>query len=153
VARSTLFKPVLGAFIRSIGAFPIQREGVGTQGMKESLKRLRAGSIVTFFPEGTRSLDGKLGPLKPGIAALAARAGVPVVPAGIAGTFEVWPRSSFLPRPHPVHVHYGPPLQPAELESLSADDLLDLLHKSLDQAATEARDRLDRTLCRDSRTG
>ena len=71
--------------IRSVGGFPIQREGMGASGMKETLKRLRAGGIVTLFPEGTRSRDGELGPLKPGIAVLVPRAGVPVVPAGWPG--------------------------------------------------------------------
>ena len=72
MARSTLFVPVLGPFIRSVGGFPIQREGIGASGMKETLRRLAAGGIVTLFPEGTRSHDGQLGPLKPGIAVLAA---------------------------------------------------------------------------------
>jgi 1-acyl-sn-glycerol-3-phosphate acyltransferase len=145
VARSTLFKPILGTLIRSVGGFPIQREGVGAQGMKETLRRLRSGSIVTFFPEGTRSPDGRLGPLKPGIAALASRAGVPVVPAGIAGTFEAWPRGRRFPRPHPIHLHYGTPLQPAELDGLPPDQVLALLHERLEASAREARRRLDRT--------
>ncbi|MGA7497639.1 MAG: lysophospholipid acyltransferase family protein, partial [Isosphaeraceae bacterium] len=101
VARSSLFFPVLGFLIRSVGAFPIQREGMGASGMKETLRRLRRGGIVTLFPEGTRSRDGKLAPLKSGIAVLVSRAGVPVVPAGIAGTFEAWPRSRLLPVPRP----------------------------------------------------
>ena len=109
VARSTLFLPVLGFLMRSVGGFPIQREGIGVSGMKETLRRLRNGGIVTLFPEGTRSPDGELAPLKPGIAVLVARAGVPFVPAGIAGTFEAWPRSRLFPRPHPIRVHYGLP--------------------------------------------
>src|SRR5438128_8984984 len=55
VARSTLFVPVLGALIRSVGGFPIQREGMGASGLKETLRRLRGGGIVLLFPEGTRS--------------------------------------------------------------------------------------------------
>ncbi len=104
VARSTLFVPGLGFLMRSVGAFPIQREGMGASGMKETLRRLRSGGIVTLFPEGTRSADGELGPLKHGIAVLVSRAGVPVVPAGIAGTFEILaqvaPDSYPLPRSH-----------------------------------------------------
>ncbi len=146
VARASLFKPVLGPLISSIGAFPIQREGVGTQGMKESLKRLRSGSIVTFFPEGTRSQDGQLAPLKPGIAALAARSGVPVVPAGIAGTFEAWPREAKFPRPHPVHIHYGQPIVPGELEALPSDEVIVRLHNRLAESANIARNHLDRYL-------
>src|SRR5262249_29215759 len=110
VARSTLFAPVLGSFIRSVGGFPIQREGIGASGLKETLRRLRNGGIVTLFPEGTRSHDGRLGTIKPGIAVLVSRANVPVVPVGLAGTFEVWPRSRLLPIPHPVRIHYGPPI-------------------------------------------
>ena len=92
--------------MRSVGAFPIQREGIGASGMKETLRRLRAGGIVTLFPEGTRSPDGELGPLKSGIAVLVTRAGVPVVPVGLAGMFEVWPRPALGARPasgpHPL---------------------------------------------------
>ena len=118
VARSTLFVPILGWFIRSVGAFPIQREGMGASGMKETLRRLSAGGIVTLFPEGTRSHDGKLGALKPGIAVLVERVGVPVVPAGLAGMFEIWPRSRLFPVPNPIRIHYGRPILPDELAGL-----------------------------------
>ena len=86
MARSTLFFPVLACLMRSVGAFPIQREGIGASGMKETLRRLRAGGIVTLFPEGTRSPDGELGPLKPGIAVLVDPGGRPRRPGRARGT-------------------------------------------------------------------
>ena len=138
VARSTLFVSVLGWFIRSVGAFPIQREGMGASGMKETLKRLRSGGIVTLFPEGTRSLDGKLGPLKPGIAVLVERTGVPVVPAGLAGAFEIWPRSRRIPVPHPIRIHYGPPIYPADLAGLDAQAITALIRDRMEQSHLEA---------------
>jgi len=138
VARSTLFVSVLGWFIRSVGAFPIQREGMGASGMKETLRRLRAGGIVTLFPEGTRSHDGKLGRLKPGIAVLVQRVGVPVVPAGLAGMFEIWPRSRLLPVPHPIRVHYGPPIYPAELAGLDTEAITTLIRDRMQQSQLEA---------------
>jgi 1-acyl-sn-glycerol-3-phosphate acyltransferase len=138
VARSTLFVSVLGWFIRSVGAFPIQREGIGASGMKETLKRLRAGGIVTLFPEGTRSRDGKLGPLKPGIAVLVQRTGVPVVPAGLAGAFEIWPRTRRIPVPHPIRIHYGPAIYPADLAGLDADAITALIRDRMEQSHMEA---------------
>lgn len=146
VARSTLFKPVLGCLIRSVGGFPIQRDGAGAQGMKETLRRLRSGAIVTFFPEGTRSKTGELGPLKPGIATLATRAGVPIVAAGIAGTFEAWPRSRPLPRPHAIRVHYGEPIAAEKLRAHPPKEVLDLLTESLRCSIAHARAGLARDL-------
>lgn len=138
VARSTLFLPVLGPLIRSVGGFPIQREGIGVSGMKETLGRLRAGGIVTLFPEGTRSADGELAPLKSGIALLVRRAGVPVVPVGLAGTFEVWPRSRPWLAPHPIRVHFGRAIGPDELEGLDADAITALLRDRLLECRREA---------------
>jgi 1-acyl-sn-glycerol-3-phosphate acyltransferase len=138
VARSTLFVSILGWFIRSVGAFPIQREGMGASGMKETLRRLRAGGIVTLFPEGTRSYDGQLGPLKPGIAVLVQRVGVPVVPAGVAGMFEVWPRSQPFPVPHPVRIHYGRPIYPNELEGLDTEAITGLIRNRMEESFLEA---------------
>jgi 1-acyl-sn-glycerol-3-phosphate acyltransferase len=146
VARSTLFAPVLGTLIRSVGGFPIQREGIGASGMKETLRRLKAGGVVTLFPEGTRSRDGEIGPLKPGIAVLAGRVGVPVVPAAIAGLHESWPRSRILPVPHPVRIHYGAPILPAELDGLGALATTDLIRRRMLAIHEEARQALRRDL-------
>lgn len=146
VARSTLFTPVLGPLIRSVGGFPIQRDGSGAQGFKESMRRLRSGAIVTFFPEGTRSRDGELGELKPGIAALASRAGVPIVAAGLAGTFEAWPRSRPAPRPRAIRVHYGAPIAPESLAGLTTEEILARLTAALRSSVDAARAGLARDL-------
>jgi cytidylate kinase len=127
VARSTLFVPVLASLIRSVGGFPIQREGVGASGFREILRRVRAGGIVLLFPEGTRSPDGRLGEIRSGIALLASKARVPVVPAALAGTFEAWPRGRSLPWPHPIRVVYGPPILPADLAGLPSQAITALI--------------------------
>ena len=130
--------PILGWFIRSVGAFPIQREGMGASGMKETLRRLKAGGIVTLFPEGTRSQDGQLGKLKPGIAVLVERVGVPVVPAGLAGMFEIWPRSRLFPIPHPIRIHYGRPIYPDELAGLDTEAITALIRARMEESFLEA---------------
>jgi 1-acyl-sn-glycerol-3-phosphate acyltransferase len=144
VARSTLFVPILGSLIRSLGGFPIQRDGLGASGLKETLRRLKHGGIVTLFPEGTRSRDGTLGEVKPGIAVLVSRARVPVVPAGIAGTFEAWPRSWLVPRPHPLRIHYGPAIFPDELKGMDVEQITALIASRMKESQEIARDALSR---------
>lgn len=146
MARSSLFKPGLGCLIRSVGGFPIEIEGVGRQGLLETVRRVKAGGIVTVFPEGTRSPDGKLQILKPGIAVLVHRAQAPVLPVGIAGTFESWPRGQRWPRSHPIRIHYGAPIPPAELEGLDRTAITTLIHDRIADCVTEARRTLDRDL-------
>ena len=142
VARSTLFVPGLGALIRSVGGFAIQRDGKGSEGFKETLRRVRRGGIVTFFPEGTRSPDGEMKDLKPGIVALASRAGVPILPAAIAGTFEAWPRSRTFPRPHAIRVHYGKPISPEELSGRSPEEITGLIRERMLECQAKAREGL-----------
>jgi 1-acyl-sn-glycerol-3-phosphate acyltransferase len=146
VARSTLFVPVLASLMRSVGGFPIDREGIGVSGLKETLRRLRDGGIVTLFPEGTRSRDGQLGPIKPGIAVLVTRARVPIVPAGLAGTFEIWPRSRPLPMPHPIRIHYGRPIWPEDIAGLPTEAVTALIQRRLQESHLEAWRGLQRDL-------
>lgn len=127
VARSSLFFFPLGPVITFLGALPLKRDGMSAEGLKETLKRLRAGGIVSLFPEGSRSRDGELAPLKSGIGLLASRARVPIVPAAIAGCFEAWPRTSLFPRPHPIRVHFGVPIYPDELAGMDSDAVADLI--------------------------
>src|SRR6476646_233147 len=80
LARETLFKvPVLSQVMAYLGTIPIDREGSGLSGLKETLKRLRAGELVLIFPEGTRTHDGELLPLKPGFCSVARRSRVPLI--------------------------------------------------------------------------
>ena len=146
VARSSLFVPVLAQLMRSVGGFPIDREGIGVSGLKETLRRLRNGGIVTLFPEGTRSHDGQLGALKPGIAVLVARARVPVIPAGLAGLFEVWPRWRAVPVPHPIRIHYGRPIWPEDVAGLPTDAVTALIQRRLQESRLEAWRGLQRDL-------
>ena len=139
VARSTLFFFPLGPFIRSCGAFPIQREGIGAQGLKETLRRLKSGGVVALFPEGTRTPDGELGEMKSGIAMLATKAKVPILPAAIAGTFEAWPRSRSFPVSHPIRVHFGRPIGPELARSLDPDALTALIRERILECQAIAR--------------
>jgi 1-acyl-sn-glycerol-3-phosphate acyltransferase len=124
VARQTLFNfAPLAWLMRSVGGFPIDREGSGLAGLKETLRRIEQGGIVVLFPEGTRTRDGEVHALKPGFCAIARRAGVSLVPLAIDGAFDSWPRGQRLPRPATICVQFGTPIEPAEVAVLSDEQL------------------------------
>lgn len=125
VARDSLFNiPGLSWLIRSLDAIPIDREGTGLAGLKETLRRLKQGDIVVVFPEGTRSEDGEVGPLKPGFAAVARRSKVAIIPAAVDGAHRAWPRERMLPRLTRIQVEFGESLSADEITQLTDDELL-----------------------------
>ncbi|MBI2150759.1 MAG: AMP-binding protein, partial [Acidobacteria bacterium] len=70
---------------------------------------LKHGRVVLVFPEGTRTIDGHVAEFKKGAAILAYELGVPIVPVGIRGSFEAWPRGEGF-RLHPIEFHFGDPI-------------------------------------------
>jgi 1-acyl-sn-glycerol-3-phosphate acyltransferase len=93
MARRSLFRnPIFRAIIVSYNAFAIERDTADVKGVKEAIARLEAGSILLVFPEGTRTGDGSIGRMKPGIGMLAERAAVPIVPVLIDGAYEMLPK-------------------------------------------------------------
>ena len=83
--------PVIGFLARNAGVFFVRR-GEGDRGAQRIALQLLAGErMVGVFPEGTRSRDGQLREGRAGAALLAMRAGVPVLPVGIAGTDRIFP--------------------------------------------------------------
>jgi 1-acyl-sn-glycerol-3-phosphate acyltransferase len=95
---------------RRLGVIPIRDGAIELSAVRQLLATLERGEIVGVFPEGAITRDGALLPAQPGVIAIAARAGVPIVPVGVRGAFEAFPREARVPRPHPVRVAYGTPL-------------------------------------------
>ena len=140
MARETLFRfPPFAALLRSLYAFPVRRSSADLGAVREALRRLKDGAAVLMFPEGTRTLDGSIGPLQGGPIAIAARAGVPVVPIVIDGAFEAWPRSNRLPRPHRIRVICGQALSAAEAAAGDPDVLMGILRQRMLDLQAELR--------------
>ncbi len=140
LARQTLFRfAPFRWLISSLDAIPLDREGLGLNGLKETLKRLKRGEMVLIFPEGTRTRDGEVGVFKPGFCALARRAGVPLLPVGIDGAFNSWPRSRPLPLPATIHIQFGEPLRADEIQKFSDDELVAEMHRRISACHAEAR--------------
>lgn len=131
LARSTLFHGAFGALIRYLNAFPV-KQGKGDVGaMKQTIELLKQGHAMVVFPEGSRTYDGRLGPLAPGVALLIQRARVPVVPIAIEGAFDAWPRSRKLPTPARIRVAYGKPIRPGEVDARHVIDRVEASIRSL----------------------
>ncbi len=119
MARRTLFDtPGFGWLIRQHQAFPLEREGDSRDALRTFGERLEGGNAVVMFPEGTRTLDGALQEMKPGLGMLAVRNGAPVLPVYIWGSYLAWPRGKGFPRPHALRVSIAPPVVPSSDKSL-----------------------------------
>ncbi len=111
LARETLFRfPGMGALLRQWNAVPVDRDGGGASGLRMILDRLLAGHAVLLFPEGTRTHDGRLQPVRSGIGLTVIKSTAPVVPVRVFGAFEAYGRHHSVPRPRRLAVKYGRPL-------------------------------------------
>jgi 1-acyl-sn-glycerol-3-phosphate acyltransferase len=146
MGKASLFKiPVLGWLFRVLGGFPVERDGTDRKALRESIQMLQNNDILLMYPEGTRQHGSKIEPLQPGAAYLALRAGVPIVPVGIAGSEQIF-RSHRTKLPHfgRVAMVVGEPIMPparsksgvvprADVDALTAE-----LHEALQQVFDEA---------------
>jgi long-chain acyl-CoA synthetase len=112
-AADYFFRGVGRSLIASValGAFPFHREGPVAASLSHCGDLVDDGYSVLIFPEGTRSPDGRLQPFKTGIGLLARELGVPVVPVAIDGLHAILPKGRTLPRPGPVRIVVGEPVQ------------------------------------------
>lgn len=118
--------PLFGWYLWAAGYIFVDR-GNGqraVESMEEAGRKMRAGTSVLVFAEGTRSRDLRLLPFKKGAFHLAVKARVAICPVTIEGTGRISPRGSWDIRPGPVTVKIGKPILPEEYEGLLADQLL-----------------------------
>jgi len=132
LARKTLFKNfAFGFVIRVLDAIEIDRDRSGLAGLREMLKRLNTGEMVLLFPEGTRTLDGEIGELKPGFIPVARRAQVPLIPIAIVGAYDCLPRGTKWPTRKPIALIVGEPIPSEVYVAMSDTELLAELRQRL----------------------
>lgn len=111
MTKSTQFRhPLFRWLIPRLRGFPTRRYRVDPQAVRVALRRLSEGKGVSIYAEGERTWDGRVHPFRRGTVRLALRAGVPIIPCGISGSFDVWPRWAGRPRRADVTVRYGEPI-------------------------------------------
>jgi 1-acyl-sn-glycerol-3-phosphate acyltransferase len=107
--------PILGWIARNGGVHAIDRGAADVEAFRLAARILDDGHALFVFPEGTRSHDGTLGEGRDGVAVLALRTGAAIVPVGISGSYERWPRGQKVPHPGGrVTVRVGSPFRLAD---------------------------------------
>jgi 1-acyl-sn-glycerol-3-phosphate acyltransferase len=136
LAKKELFRiPLFGRAMYKIGYIPVDRSH-GRQAVKsidEAAQRIATGNSVIIFPEGTRSPDGTLQEFKHGAALLAIKAGVPIVPLGFNGSYDVLPKGAMLPRSGEIVIRIGPPLATDQYKSGDKHKLTQELYGAIGQ--------------------
>jgi 1-acyl-sn-glycerol-3-phosphate acyltransferase len=148
LARETLFKnKTAAALMRSLDAVPIDHRGFSREGLQATLDFLHRGKVVCVFAEGERTHTGEVEPFKPGISLLMKRVKAPIVPVGIAGAYDAWPRTRKVPRLAPVFappssatiaVSVGKPIAPETYAGMPRDAMLEDLRQRVETERVKA---------------
>lgn len=138
LAKSELFRNRFFAWlIGSLNAFPVQQGSGDVGAVKEAINRLQEGHLLNIYPEGSRTENGEIGSLEPGVALVIRRAKVPVVPVAITGSYESWPKSKKNIHFRPIRIYIGPPMN--ELWKLDRDEIMATLDATLRKMYDDVR--------------
>jgi 1-acyl-sn-glycerol-3-phosphate acyltransferase len=110
MAKVEVFEGKWRWMFEAYGAFPVRRGQADMNALKQAFKILRAGHVVLMAPEGTRARSGGLQPAHEGVALIAARANVPVLPIAQWGGRDAFDKNWKQFRRTPIHVRIGAPV-------------------------------------------
>jgi 1-acyl-sn-glycerol-3-phosphate acyltransferase len=124
--RELFYVPFMGWHLWTAGHFPIDRGNARktVASLRRVIEGVRNGRSLAVFPEGTRTPDGGLQAFHPGVFKIAVKAGVPIVPVTIRGTFELLPKTTLAPRPGRVDVILGEPIDTTDYGDKRLGDLI-----------------------------
>jgi 1-acyl-sn-glycerol-3-phosphate acyltransferase len=126
-AKKSVFRyPFLGWHISAAGYIPVDRGNreAAIRSLDEAGEKVRAGTSVAFYAEGTRSWDGSILPFKKGPFMFALKAGVPIIPVALEGSLQVNPKRTWYVCPNTIRILVGPPIPTAGLTEKDRDDLI-----------------------------
>ena len=121
-----------------MGAVPVSRSSNASAAgaLKGFMKLYQEGSDVLIFPEGGRTLDGKLQPLEAGVALIAAHEKAPILPVFIHGSFKAMPPGAAFVKPTKLRITFGKPLRFSD-EVYSSKEGRKIIMDSLTKAIKE----------------
>ncbi len=134
LAKAELFNiPIFGRGMKGCGYISIDRSDrrSALESIRKAAETIRNGTSVLIFPEGTRSPDGHIQPFKKGGFFLARKAGVPIVPVIIKGTWPIMPRSGLKISPGDVTVEVRPPIETTSYRGKNKDKLMEDVRRAI----------------------
>lgn len=140
LAKEELFRiPIMGHAMRLIGYVPIDRSDrkKAFQSLDMASQRVRSGTSIVIFPEGTRSRDGVLQPFKKGGIILAIQSGQPIVPISLSGSYGILPKGQWRVRPGRIRMTIGKPIDTASMRLEDRDHLIQLVREAIRRHLTE----------------
>lgn len=141
LAKIELFSiPVFGTAMEAVGHIAIDRRNheAAVRSLKLAGQKIRNGTTILAFPEGTRYAPEGLGPLKKGSFHLALESGVPILPIWIEGTEKVLAKGSLAVHPHPIQLYIGEPIDATTVQSSDLAGLISKVKSRLNSLHEEA---------------
>ena len=144
MARKTLWDSrVLGWLMNSLNAIPVDQDSPDASTMKTCIKVLKNHHALMIFPEGARTDSGKTEAFEAGTMLIIKRAKPIVIPVGLDGAFDVWPRSSKYPKVFGrLACQYGEPIEAQTLLAMKPDEALAFLQAKVEGLRLGLADRL-----------
>ncbi|AWB09733.1 1-acyl-sn-glycerol-3-phosphate acyltransferase [Thermodesulfobium acidiphilum] len=133
LSKEELFSvPILNIILDTIGSIPIKREDAknALESLKETAKLLKNNVNVVIFPEGTRTVDGKIGTIKRGGIILAKNSNIPIVPVIIKDGYKIYPKKSVFPNSGTVEIIVEKPIYPEKHSSKELANMIGQIYKS-----------------------
>jgi len=139
--RGLFYVPFMGWHLWTAGHFPIDRGNAAKMvaSLRQVIEGVKHGRSLAVFPEGTRSPDGKLQKFQPGVFKIALKAGVPIVPVTIWGTFDLLPKTTLAPRPGHVDVILGEPIDTTDYDDKRVSELITRTREVIQQTLDAER--------------
>ena len=134
--------PIFSTIIKRIQAIPIERKNrqAAFESIKQAENVLKQGIHIGILPEGTRTLDGKIKPLKKGGFHMAINTNTPIIPVGVSGAFDFKPKNRWWMRPGLVTVNIGDPISINDYTALGVDGLSTKVEKLLKSLSGETNE-------------
>ena len=143
LARKTLFKRAWFAWlIRKLNSHPVSLEKGGASGFKTAIAVLKKGNKILVFPEGRRSIDGKIKKIMKGTAFLSYVSKAPIIPVYVTGTGNIWKKTKKLPKLFgKIKVVIGKPIYYSEFNDLSKEVFTEQVTQKLEESLIDLQDK------------